>query len=163
MIRRPPRSTLFPYTTLFRSGLSKHFSQPKVKARLAKEMKGVTEPERRTFLMANLVCEQLAFRLFEKFVQQIRTGNVIESMQALSGIAPIIVLLSPYLYAFHSQAPSRRWLRDIFSKMTGGVPAVLRNQKRAWFTDTLHDVEGGANTNRKKTAAGPAAGGKIIV
>src|SRR3712207_8543972 len=24
MIRRPPRSTLFPYTTLFRSGLEKH-------------------------------------------------------------------------------------------------------------------------------------------
>src|SRR3989441_6401398 len=24
MIRRPPRSTLFPYTTLFRSGLSEH-------------------------------------------------------------------------------------------------------------------------------------------
>src|SRR2546430_9869643 len=24
MIRRPPRSTLFPYTTLFRSGLSQH-------------------------------------------------------------------------------------------------------------------------------------------
>ncbi len=53
--------------------LSKHFARPKVKAQLAKEMDGVTEPERRTFLMANLVCEQLAFRFFEKFVQQIRT------------------------------------------------------------------------------------------
>src|SRR3984893_3077871 len=144
-------------------GLSKHFSQPKVKARLAKEMKGVTEPERRTFLMANLVCEQLAFRLFEKFVQQIRTGNVIESMQALSGIAPIIVLLSPYIYAFHSQAPSRRWLRDIFSKMTDAVPLALQNRKRAWFTDTLEDVNGVANTIRKMTAAGVAAGEKLIV
>src|SRR2546427_8729971 len=28
MIRRPPRSTLFPYTTLFRSGVA--FGQPKV-------------------------------------------------------------------------------------------------------------------------------------
>ena len=28
MIRRPPRSTLFPYTTLFRSDLSYEFSQP---------------------------------------------------------------------------------------------------------------------------------------
>src|SRR2546430_6562037 len=26
MIRRPPRSTLFPYTTLFRSWISRHFS-----------------------------------------------------------------------------------------------------------------------------------------
>jgi glycosyltransferase involved in cell wall biosynthesis len=144
-------------------GLSKHFARPKVKAHLAKEMKGVTEPERRTFLMANLVCEQLAFRLFEKFVQQIRTGNLIESMQALSGIAPIIVLLSPYIYAFHSQAPSRRWLRDIFSKMTGAIPPVLQNRKRAWFTDTLDDVNGVATTIRKMTAAGMAAGEKLTV
>ena len=143
--------------------LSKHFSQPKVKARLAREMRGVTEPERRTFLMANLVCEQLAFRLFEKFVQQIRKGNLIESMQALSGIAPIVVLLSPYIYAFHSQAPSRRWLRDVFSKMTGAIPEVLQNRKRAWFTDTLDDVNGVANTIRKMTAAGVAAGEKLIV
>jgi glycosyltransferase involved in cell wall biosynthesis len=144
-------------------GLSKHFARPKVKAQLAKEMEGVTEPERRTFLMANLVCEQLAFRLFEKFVQQIRTGNIMESMQALSGIAPIVVLLSPYIYAFHSQAPSRRWLREIFQTMTGTIPPELRNTKRAWFTDTLEDVNGVANTVRKMTAAGVAAGEKLIV
>jgi glycosyltransferase involved in cell wall biosynthesis len=144
-------------------GLSKHFARPKVKAQLAKEMEGVTEPERRTFLMANLVCEQLTFRLFEKFVQQIRTGNVIESMQALSGIAPIIVLLSPYIYAFHSQAPSRRWLREVFRQMTGTIPPALQNRKRAWFTDTLEDVNGVATTIRKMTAAGVAAGEELIV
>jgi glycosyltransferase involved in cell wall biosynthesis len=144
-------------------GLSKHFARPKVKAQLAKEMAGVTEPERRTFLMANLVCEQLAFRLFEKFVQQLRTGNIMESMQALSGIAPIIVLLSPYIYAFHSQAPSRRWLREIFLNMTGALPPELQNRKRAWFTDTLDDVNGVATTIGKMTAAGVAAGEKLIV
>jgi glycosyltransferase involved in cell wall biosynthesis len=144
-------------------GLSKHFARPKVKAQLAKAMEGVDEPERRTFLMANVVCEQLAFRLFEKFVQQIRTGNVIESIQALSGIAPILVLLSPYIYGFHSQAPSRKWLREIFRQMTGSIPPALQNQKRAWFTDTLEDVNGVANTIRKMTAAGVAAGEKLIV
>src|SRR3989440_1399296 len=144
-------------------GLSKHFARPKVKAQLAKEMEGVTEPERRTFLMANLVCEQLAFRLFEKFVQQIRNGNVIESMQALSSIAPIVILLSPYIYAFHSQAPSRRWLREIFLQMTGAIPPPLQNRKRAWFTDTLDDVNGVATTIRKMTAAGAAAGNELTV
>src|SRR5260370_12951657 len=29
MIRRPPRSTLFPYTTLFRSGERDHFGNPR--------------------------------------------------------------------------------------------------------------------------------------
>ena len=72
--------------------LSGYFSKPEVKAQMAREIADVTEPERRTFLMANAACEQLAFRFFEKFVQQIRAGNMIESIQALSSIAPILVV-----------------------------------------------------------------------
>src|ERR1700681_139131 len=63
--------------------LSGYFAGPEMKAKLSEELSGVAEPERRTFLMANLVAEQLAFRLFQKFVQQIRNGNLVESMQAI--------------------------------------------------------------------------------
>ena len=96
--------------------------------------------ERRTFIMANAACEQLAFRFFEKFVQQINAGNVIESIQALAGIAPIVVVLAPYIYAVHSQAPSRRWLREICRDFTGAIPPVLQNKKRAWFTERSERV-----------------------
>lgn len=143
--------------------LSKHFARPEVKALLAAEIDGVAEPERRTFLMANLVCEQLAFGLFEKFVQQIRAGKVIESIQALSSIAPILVVLAPYIYAFHSQAPSRTALRQICREVIGSVPAQLQNRKRAWFTDTLEDVNGVSNTIRKMAAAAVAAGEELVV
>jgi len=143
--------------------LSGYFARPEVKAKLAQELGNVMEPERRTFLMANLVAEQLAFRLFQKFVQQISSGNLVESMQALSAIAPILVILTPYIYAFHSQAPSRVWLRQIFRELTGEIPIALQNRKRAWFTDTLEDVNGVATTIRKMTAAGVAAGKDLIV
>lgn len=143
--------------------LSGYFQRPEVKAKLAEELNGVAEPERRTFLMANMVAEQLAFRLFNKFVQQITSGNMLESMHALSAIAPILVVLAPYIYAFHSQAPSRIWLRKIFGEMTGQIPEALQNRKRAWFTDTLEDVNGVATTIRKMTAAGAAEGKELIV
>ncbi|MGI9086174.1 MAG: glycosyltransferase [Chthoniobacterales bacterium] len=143
--------------------LSSHFAQPEVKALLAQGIDGVIEPERRTFLMANLVCEQLAFRLFEKFVKQLNSGNVIESMQALSGIAPILIVLAPYIYGFHSQAPSRKWLREICQQLIGAIPPALQNRKRAWFTDTLEDVNGVSTTIRKMTAAARAAGEELIV
>ncbi|MEP6937842.1 MAG: glycosyltransferase, partial [Chthoniobacterales bacterium] len=143
--------------------LSGYFARPEVKAMLARGTDSVAEPERRTFLMANLVCEQLAFRLFERFVKQISAGNVIESIQALSGIAPILVLLAPYIYAFHSQAPSRAWLRDVFLQLTGSIPLALQNRKRAWFTDTLDDVNGVANTIRKLTAEAAGAGEELVV
>src|SRR5213075_2249884 len=100
---------------------------------------------------------------FKKFVQQISSGNIIESMQALSAIAPILVILTPYIYGFHSQAPSRKWLRNIFKELTGEVPVALQNRKRAWFTDTLEDVNGVATTIRKMTAAGAAAGKELVV
>src|SRR6266702_2398842 len=143
--------------------LSSYFGQPEVKAKLNEEISAVPEPERRTFLMANLVAEQLAFRFFQKFVQQISAGNMVESMQALSAIAPILVMLTPYLYGFHSQAPSRPWLRKVFRELTGEIPVALQNRKRAWFTDTLEDVNGVATTIRKMTAAGAAAGRELVV
>src|SRR5437773_1038608 len=143
--------------------LSGYFAQPEVKAKLAAQLCAVSEPERRTFLMANMVAEQLAFRFFQKFVQQISNGNMVESMQALSAIVPILVILAPYIYGFHSQAPSRKWLREIFKQLSGNIPAALHNRKRAWFTDTLEDVNGVATTIRKMTAAGAAAGKELIV
>src|SRR5215468_9703302 len=143
--------------------LSGYFARPEVKAKLAAQLDKVSEPERRTFLMANMVAEQLAFRFFNRFVQQLGTGNMVESMQALSAIAPILVILTPYIYGFHSQAPSRKWLRSLFKELTGEVPGALQNRKRAWFTDTLEDVNGVATTIRKMTAAGSAAGKDLIV
>ena len=143
--------------------LSGYFAQPEVKAKLAAQLCVVSEPERRTFLMANMVAEQLAFRFFQKFVQQISNGNMVESMQALSAIVPILVILAPYIYGFHSQAPSLKWLREIFKQLSGNIPAALHNRKRAWFTDTLEDVNGVATTIRRMTAAGAAAGKELIV
>ncbi len=143
--------------------LSGYFARPEVKTKLAAQLDKVSEPERRTFLMANMVAEQLAFRFFSKFVQQISAGNMVESMQALSAIAPILVILTPYIYGFHSQAPSRKWLRSVFKELTGEVPVALQNRKRAWFTDTLEDVNGVATTIRKMTAAGAAAGRELVV
>src|SRR5262249_56384453 len=95
--------------------------------------------------------------------QQLSSGNMVESMQALSAIAPILVILTPYIYGFHSQAPSRKWLRNVFKELTGQVPLALQNRKRAWFTDTLDDVNGVATTIRKMTAAGAASGKELTV
>jgi len=143
--------------------LSGYFSKPEVKAKMAMELESIAEPERRTFIMANMVAEQLTFRFFHKFVQQISGGNMLESVQALSAIAPILVVLAPYIYGFHSQAPSRKWLRGIFRELTGEIPTALQNTKRAWFTDTLDDVNGVATTIRRMTAAGAIAGRELIV
>src|SRR5256886_4169915 len=152
-----------PANMSFWKELSSQFQEAQAKAKSAAELDGVVEPERRTFRMANAVAEQLAYRLFKKFVQQLSSGNMLESVQALSAIAPILIILAPYIYGFHSQAPSRKWLQKIFRELTGQIPEVLQNKKRAWFTDTLEDVNGVATTIRKMTAAGATAGKELVV
>ncbi len=91
--------------------LARYFSQPAVKAAIARQTADVAEPERRAFLIANLFANQLAFRFFSKFVRQLSGGNMMEGLQALSAIAPLALMLSPYIYVFKSQSPDRRKLR----------------------------------------------------
>jgi len=129
------------------------FSGGEIKTLLARETEGIAEPERRAFVIANFFVNQLAFRFFTTFIQQISSGNIIEAIQDISALLPVLAPLAPYFYAFRSQAPDRRWLGDVSVALTGDKPAALRNRKRAWFTDTLEDVNGVANTIRKLTAA----------
>src|SRR2546426_1998957 len=91
MIRRPPRSTLFPYTTLFRSPIDEHTERPERQA-LDRERRvgGASEPDVAGELDAlrseehtselqspcNLVCRLLLEK--KKYIQSIkhRHGNV---------------------------------------------------------------------------------------
>ncbi len=143
--------------------LATYFSDSDAKALVAAQTAGVEEPERRAFIIANQFANQLAFRFFKRFIQRLSSGNVIESLQDISTLGPIMLLLSPYIYAFQSQSPSRKWLRQLSEELAGEIPPFLRNEKRAWFTDTLEDVNGVANTIRRMTAAGIAAGKDLTV
>lgn len=143
--------------------LSVAFSDTDLKQLLAQQTKGVQEPERRAFLMANLLVSRLAFQFFTKFVRQVHSGNLIEAIQEISVLAPILLTISPYIYSFHTQSPPRTLLRELSERIAGEIPTPLRNRKRAWFTDTLEDLNGVATTIRKMTEAGVAAGEQIIV
>ena len=130
---------------------------------IAQKTAGIVEPERRAFIIANLLANQLAFRFFTSFIRKVSTGNLIEAMQELSMLSPIALTLTPYLYGFKTQSPSRKWLRELSHELVGSVPQSLCNDKRAWFTDTLEDVNGVANTIRRMSAAGVAAGKDLVV
>jgi Glycosyltransferase len=141
--------------------LAGYFSQPSVKAALANATQGVPDPERRAFLMANMIANQLGFRFFTQFIQQLTSGKLIESIQTISPLVPIVALLSPYIHGF--RMPKRTWMRDMSRAVCGEVPPALANRRRAWFTDTLEDVNGVATTIRKMTGAGVAAGHDLTV
>lgn len=141
--------------------MSAYFSRPEVKAALAKETEGVKEPERRAFLMANLIANQLGFRFFSQFIAQLTAGKFLESIQMISPLVPIAGVLMPYFRSF--SMPKRHALRELSLAACGELAPPLRNVKRAWFTDTLEDVNGVATTIRRMVAAGVASGHEIVV
>jgi len=155
-LAKPARASLW-------KQLATAFSDSDLKQLLARQTAGVEEPERRAFLTANLFVSRLVFQFFTKFIAQVSSGSLIEAIQDISVLTPILLTVSPYIYSFHTQSPSRALLRETCERITGGIPPLLRNRKRAWFTDTLDDVNGVATTIRKMTAAGVAAGEHLVI
>ncbi|MFM8809252.1 MAG: histidinol-phosphatase, partial [Chthoniobacterales bacterium] len=135
--------------------------KPGMRSSIEKATEGVTEPERRAFVTANLLVNQLAFRLFSQFIAQLQAGRLIESLQFVSSLVPLALGLAPYFYAFRS--PGRAELCPLCRSTCGEVPENLRNNKRIWFTDTLEDVNGVSTTIRKMTAAARAEGFDLTV
>ena len=62
-----------------------------------------------------------------------------------------------------SRRPIVRCLTHVARHFTGTVPQPLRNEKRAWFTDTLEDVNGVARTIRAMVQAAGHAGADLTV
>ena len=136
--------------------LSQALDQPELRREMALETAGVAEAERRAFLIANRLANKLGYRFATEFIQQISRGKFLESIQTVIPLAPIVALLGPYIHAF--RLPKRDWLRGTAQGLGERVPGFLKNTKRAWFTDTLEDVNGVATTIRKMVAAGVACG-----
>ena len=90
-------------------------------------------------------------------------GNLIDAFQSLTGLLPVGASVLPYLVAFGQQAPDRALLTHVARRFIGTVPQPLRNEKRAWFTDTLEDVNGVARTIRAMVLAAGNAGAAITV
>jgi len=141
--------------------LAGYFSKPEVHEAIARATEGVEAPERRAFLMTNLVANELSYRFFTQCVAQLSAGRYLESIQLISPLVPIVALLSPYIMAF--RMPKRTLLRDMSDGLSGSIPDVLRNRKRAWLTDTLEDVNGVSTTIRRMVGAGIALGHDVEV
>jgi glycosyltransferase involved in cell wall biosynthesis len=141
--------------------LSSALSEPAMRSELNRELQGVEDPSRRAFLMANMMASRLAYRLTLQFLQQLMEGRFLESIQMIGPVVPLVALLSPYLYAF--RAPSRKHLREAAAALKKELPPILHNTRRAWFTDTLDDINGVSTTIQRMSSALISVGKEIEV
>jgi len=138
-------------------------SDPKLKKSLDQIIASEPNAQRRSFRMASHVTNELSYRLITQFQQRLARGNLIDAFQSLTGLLPVGTSVLPYIVAFGQQAPDRPLLTHVSRRFTGTVPQPLRNEKRAWFTDTLEDINGVARTIRAMTQAARHAGADLTV
>lgn len=141
--------------------LSQSLSGSSMKADLARHLDGEKDPSRRAFKTVNLLASRLAYRFILQFLAQLKNGRFLESIQMVSPVVPLLALLSPYFYAFR-RVPLKR-MREAAMAMREQIPEALSNRRRAWFTDTLDDVNGVSTTIQKMTAATIALGHDLTV
>jgi glycosyltransferase involved in cell wall biosynthesis len=138
-------------------------SNPKLKQALDQIIASEPNAERRSFRMASHITNELSYRLITQFQQRVSRGNLIDAFQSLTGLLPVGFSVTPYVVAFGQQAPDRPLLTHVARRFTGTVPQPLRNEKRAWFTDTLEDVNGVARTIRAMVQTARHAGADLTV
>ena len=149
-------------TTLARD-FATFFSDPRVMQVLEGIIKAEPDTERRSFRMASYLCNEMGFRLFLQFMQRIERGNLLDALQSITGLLPVAGAVTPYVVAYRQQAPDRALLQRTAGQFLPEQPPLLANQKRAWFTDTLEDVNGVARTICSMTAAGLRRGADLTV
>lgn len=143
--------------------ISAYLSDPKLKLALDRIIAEEPNAQRRSFRMASHTANELSYRLITQFQQRVSRGNLIDAFQAFTGLLPVGFGVLPYLVAFGQQAPDRPMLTHVARRFIGTVPQPLRNEKRAWFTDTLEDVNGVARTIRAMVQAAGHAGANLTV
>lgn len=143
--------------------LARYFLDSKIKKELDRIVAKESSPERRTFKMASKIVNDLLFRLFLQFLNQINKGRVIDSLQPFIGMLPIGASVTPYFFAFHSLHSDRPFLLQTAKRFAHKLPENLARRKCAWFTDTLEDVNGVARTIRAMCLAAQKDGTKITV
>jgi len=155
-------SLLNPATTLEKK-LAEFITAPELRARIERAIASETTAERRTFAVACELSNHLGFRFFNQAVEQGNNGDFFGALQSASALVPLIGLVAPYLVAFSSLHTRRDLLESVCEALLHERPQFLLNNKRAWLTDTLEDVNGVARTIRTMTRELRAQGREIDI
>lgn len=92
------------------------------------------------------LAQTLGFRFLENFEHHLRQGRLLESLQTMAALGPVVLGVAPYLTAFAAQHKDEPFLRSVAARFPAGQHLVQRSDRKAWVTDTFTDVNGVCRT-----------------
>jgi glycosyltransferase involved in cell wall biosynthesis/predicted metal-dependent phosphoesterase TrpH len=145
------------------SQLSGLFREDGFREVLAGDLSGPEEVEVRSFRIASRIVNHLGYTFFRRVLEKAAEGNILDGLQALSALGPIGLGAAPYLVAFKHHSKDRRLMAEASLRFLGREPAAFTRRRRAWFTDTLQDVNGVSHTIEKICEVAGHLGAEIEV
>lgn len=97
---------------------------------------------RQTFDLACKISNALFFQFTKRFLKRLAKGSVFGSIEALSALGPVALGIAPYVFSLAHQNRDKRFLSDVSLRFFGARPEETQRPKKAWFTDTLEEVNG---------------------
>ena len=118
--------------------------------------------DRQTFAAAGRAQRESIASMIDGFVRHLRRGRLSESLSALTHLAPLALSAAPYLVALQAQHKDADLLEAASLRFLGRMPEGDRPGKKAWFTDTLADVNGAAKTIRTLSSLAREQGRELV-
>jgi glycosyltransferase involved in cell wall biosynthesis len=118
--------------------------------------------DRSTFATASKASEKYVISLLRGFLRHARRGRLSESLSALSQLAPLAISVAPYLVALQAQHKDSHLMEAAALRFLGQRPEGNRADKKAWFTDTLTDVNGVSKTVRTLASLARERGHQLV-
>lgn len=132
------------------------------------------ELNERTFQLASRMSNELLFQFGRRFVDRLASGSIFDSLQALSAVAPVVLGMAPYLFAFAHQNRDKAFLDDVSVRFLGTstepapraaclVDATMQQDTERFvqMLDRVPEVAVAARTILSFGTADPAIGGRV--
>jgi glycosyltransferase involved in cell wall biosynthesis/predicted metal-dependent phosphoesterase TrpH len=119
--------------------------------------------DERTFEIMNNLTNRFARRFITMMASRMEKGRILEALEAVTALAPLLMLSAPYPLFYFISRRGRDAVRRISRELTGEELGRLDSGKRAWFTDTIDDLNGVSRTLQRYSGLALETGRELAV
>lgn len=113
---------------------------------MRQDMVSLPGSERKAFRIACRISHALSYSFLCRFEQHLRQGQLVDSLQTIAALGPVVLSFAPFLAAFGAQHKDSPFLRHVADHFPATRPLLEANDRKAWVTDTYSDVNGVCRT-----------------
>lgn len=119
--------------------------------------------DERTFEIMNNMTNRFGERFLTMLASRMERGRLLEGLEAVVALVPVLLVTAPYPLFYFISRRGRDAVSRISRELAGETLGGLDSQRRAWFTDTIDDLNGVSRTLQRYSGLAMETGRKMAV